>query len=407
MRRFSFRLEKLLRLRERQEEMQRVATAVQQGKVSRITDYQSGLMEQERGLRGELAGKRGRRWSGKEQQENYRYLRRLVGDVARAGQALAKEEAQLRKERETLVERSRRRKIVERLRERRVEEWRSAAEAEERVVLDEVAQVAEIRKRERGSIAVSAVLLLVAIAAGAFGFMVWRSWLKTGETGYPFIRAPFEKVAERRVVREIEAFEFEQRVRRKKRDDLIREARAEGPIVMVEEGGDRIGRTLRLIEQKEEALRRKEEDLKQKEKMAEGALREVQDEQTVREAIERRIDEKLAELKVLEDRRKKEMSEEKRQKLESLIKTVSKQKPKSAAELLLAVAFPDPLDVNAPPFPLGEGYEGSELVVKVLEGMNEKDRAEVFDGMMRISPAQTGVLFDMLDNVKTGQEPES
>ena len=348
MRRFQFRLEKLLRLRERQEEMQRVATAVQEGKVRRMTDFRDGLVEQEENLRQELVGGRGRRWTGKQQQENYRYLSRLVGDVGRAGEALAREDAELAKEREELVEKSRQRKIVERLRQRRMQEWREASEAEERVVLDEVAQVAEIRKRERGSVFLSVVLTLVAIAAGAFCFMVWKNWLEQGETGYPFMRVPFERMAERRVTSELEAFDFEQRVRRKKRDDLIRESRAEGDTVVLEAGGDRIGRTLRLIEQKEEALRRKEEDLRQKEKMAEEALREVQDEQTVREAIERRIDEKLAQLKTLEETKKEGIERGETEKVGNAYRNGEQAKAKERRRVAARGGIPGPARCERP-----------------------------------------------------------
>jgi flagellar export protein FliJ len=112
-----------------------------------------------------------------DQQENFRYLERLIQEVGQAGSELQKETQRLETMRAELVERSRGRRTVERIRERRFSEWRNDFEKEDRAGLDEIGGVAIHRRREKGSALFTSLLVLLAIGAGVFCFEVWRNWL--------------------------------------------------------------------------------------------------------------------------------------------------------------------------------------------------------------------------------------
>lgn len=100
------------------------------------------------------------------------------------------------------------------------------------------------------------------------------------------------------------------------------------------------------------------------------------------------------------------MSAERKAKLDELNKAVKAMTPKRAAELMFAVAFPSTAITVPAPVPVGPDLEGLELVVKVMGDMSTKDRGEVLDAMTKSSPEKTAVIFDRLDNIRTGLEED-
>jgi len=405
MRRFRFRLRRYLRLKERLEEIQRVETLRQEGRVEDLNRLGRVLLAEEAEVRGVLAPERGRRWSGQTQEEHYRYFLRLKQEEAMNHQALEVETRVLGEKRALLIERSRERRTVERLKERRAGAWREEAEKEERGELDDIGGLSARRAREKGAILFKLVLGTLMLAAAAFCALAWTNWLRDGEVGFPALRAPFDALAQRRVREQVLAFDFEQQVRRRKRDALVAEAVARAPALVVEEK-EGYKRTLEIIRQKEENLRQKEEELRARELAVERGERDLRADMNIRSNLEKRIDEKWRDLSELEDKRTRELAAEKERKLHELAQTVSSQNPKAAAELLLQVAFPDLRDPDAPPFPPGEKIEGRELVVELMGRLKAKNRAEILDRMVKSDPAHSALLLDLLDNVRTGIEPD-
>lgn len=405
MRRFQFRLERVLRVRRRLEDIQKAETHAQEGAVRSLEGFREALLHEETGLRNDLAPPRGARWSSLDQQENFRYLERLIQEVAQSGGDLTKETQKLESMRAELVERSRGRRTVERLRERRFDEWRDDFEKEDRAQLDEVGGLAKRRRGEKGSAIFTSLLFLLAVCAGVLCFVVWRNWLVTGDVGYSLLRRPFDALYQNQTREQVLAFEAQQRTRRGRRDADVVERDRPGPAAAVE---DREGsrRTMELIRQQQESLRRREEEVRSHEIALERSLRDFRADLNILTEIRETIDERLVELKTLEAKRTGEMSEERRRNLDALSQTIKSMREKSAADLLLAVAKGDKANTAALPFPPGEKFEGVHLVVELLKGMNPKDLAAVMDQMVKKSPADTAVLTDMLDNVKTGLEPD-
>jgi flagellar FliJ protein len=406
MRKFDFRLERVLRLRQQLEDLQKVNTARQEATVHERERIRLELDSMTERTGEELIGSRGRRFTAQHQVEQYRYLSRLQDESAVAAKDLEGAREKLHAEHRRLIERRRDRRTLERLKEREFDTWRKESEQEEQALLDEAGQVAEIRRRrEKGSVFLTLLLLLLLLAAGGFCALVWRNWLVTGDVGFPLLRAPFESLQENRVREEILAFETEQQMRRKRRDqERLASGEAE-PAVVTEMDTESLRRTLQRIEQQQEELRRKEEELRSREIMLDRDRREFLADMNRLTTAQQRIDERLAELKSIEDNRTRQMSAEKEARIQSLTKTISSQNPKQAASLLLATAFPDRTDPNSPPYPPGAAFEEADLVVEILHRMKEKDRADILDRMVREEPAETALLLDMLDNVRTGLEP--
>ncbi len=406
MRRFDFRLEKLLRLRNHLEKLQQLETHENEHRVVSLIEAETMLSEQRQATSASLAPVRGARWKGQEQKEKIDYLVDLEAKSVGTQQSRVEAEEKLVQSREQLVERARNRKVVESLRTREFDRWRDSATREENGELDEIGQ--RMHHRERGAAMLTVLLLVFAIGLGFLCFSTWNNWLGSGDVGYPIIRAPFDRMAQERVEKDLLTFQNDQRVRRQKIDRNILESRGDESEIIVE-GREREGfkRTLERIRQKEEDLRKKEDDLKSRQAAIEQSQRELTAEIRRNNNLLNRISSTLGELQTLEEIRTKEISEDRAERIDELAEMVRRQKPADAATLLLAVAYPDPLNPLAPPFPPEESFEGPDLVLEVLQKVPSVDRAEIMNKMVRESADKSAILFDMMDNPRTGLEPET
>ena len=407
MRRFSFRLEKLLRLRNHLERAQQIETQQREQVVVELEGSKRILEEERTETIQDLSPGRGKRWKGLEQREKVEYLGRVEHLLVATQGRLSEENENLEKAREKLVEASRGRKVVESLRNRQWKEWQEEFLREEGKELDEIGQTMVRRNKEKGSTIVTLLLLVIVMGLGFLCFSTWNNWLKTGDVGYPILRAPFDRLAQDRVRKELMTFQNDQRVRRQKLERLLLEAKNENADIVVEAGGrEGFKRTLERIRQKEEELSRKEEEIRSKKAAVEQSQKELTAEIRRNNNLLNRISSTLAELQTLEEKRNREISEDRKERIKSLSEMIRKQKPADAATLLLAVAFPDPLNPLAPPFPPDESFEGPDLVMAVLLQVPSVDRAEIMNKMVRVSAEKSAVLFDMMDNPRTGLEPD-
>ena len=405
MRKFDFRLERLLRLRNHLERLGRIELLQEEGRLAEWVDGKEFLEQELSDTSQSLAPKRGARWKGREQGERVHYYERVESLLSATRQELEKQEEKVSESRKRLVERSRNKRTVEALKERQWETWRQKAEREELSELDEIGQ----RKREwgsqRGSVMVTALLLILTIGLGYLCFSTWNSWIRSGDVGQPILRAPFDRLAQNRVEEQLLTFQNDQRVRRQKLERQLLESRGEeGEVVTQTREREGFQRTLDRIRQKEEELRRKEDEIKSRQAALDQSQRDLQAEIRRNNNLLNRISSTLAELQELEERRNREISEDRKNRVEELAQMVRNQKPSDAATLLLAVAFPDPLNPQAPPFPPDESFEGPDLVMDVLLQVPSVNRAEIMNKMVRENAEQSALLFDMMDNPKTGLE---
>ncbi len=406
MRKYQFRLEKLLKLREHMEEVQRMETMHQESVVREAMEHRDGLVRAVGNVREELTPEPGVKWKAGEQHAWYRYMIRLSQETFIAEKELLAKREDLVRKRQLLVERSRERKTLERLEDRKHHQWQEEGNREEQIMLDEIGLLQKTRKGREGKIILTSLLLLLCLGLSVGCYWVWQGWLTKGDVGISLIRAPFDRIAEKKVKQEILAYENQQRIAREKREARMLEEPREEPLVSRagEEEGYR--NTVQRILQREEALKQKEESLDSQEATLLAAQEDLKREINRLNNLQKRIGDELDQLKELEARRKAEMSAERKQRLAELNQAVKAMTPKRAAELLFAVAFPKPETMIPAPVPVGPDLEGLDLVVIVLNSMGSKDRGEILDAMTKASPEQTAVIFDRLDNIKTGLEED-
>ena len=406
MKRYQFRLDKLLRLREHMEEIQRMETMQQESVVREAMEQRDGLVQAVGNVREELIPEPGEKWKAGEQHAWYRYLVRLSQETFIAEKELLNKREDLLRKRQLLVERSRDRKTLERLEDRKHVQWKEEANREEQIMLDEIGLLQKTRKGREGKILLTSLLLLLCLGLSVGCYWVWQGWLMKGDVGISLIRAPFDRIAEKKVKQEVSAYENQQRVAREKREAKDLEVAQLEPLSTQADEDEGYRNTVQRILQREEALKQKEESLDSQEATLLAAQEDLKREINRLNNLQKRIGDELDQLKALETRRTAEMSAERKAKLDELNKAVKAMTPKRAAELLFAVAFPNPEDMIPAPLPVGPDLEGLDLVVTVLNSMGSKDRGEILDAMTKTSPEQTAVIFDRLDNIKTGLEED-
>ncbi|HHV54073.1 MAG TPA: flagellar export protein FliJ [Firmicutes bacterium] len=153
MRRFKFRLERVLRLREQEEEVEKQQLVLLFRQLQAAMEYAAScrraLNELERRFSETLRGE-GRELSLGElvvfrarQEQLRREYRRAEGEVASWRERVAAQ-------RERLLEAAKRREVLRRLRSRALEEYRMEWNREEQRVLDEVASVWHFRQQGLG-----------------------------------------------------------------------------------------------------------------------------------------------------------------------------------------------------------------------------------------------------------------
>jgi flagellar FliJ protein len=397
-------MEKLLRLREHLEELQRLETAVQEHVLHDAVEKRNALTQAGQQVRSELAPGGGQSIKGQNIHETYRYLLRLNQSILASHQEVFSETEELQRRRLILLERSRDKKTLDKLQERKWSQWRYEAEREETHQLDEVGARERRRSGEQGKILLTAILLILCLGVGSLCFLVWSSWLKEGQVKMSWLRGPFDRMAEEQIVKELETYNEQERERREKRDAKLLSAPAteEGRLAQETDGHKR---TITRILQKEEDLQRKESELDARESSLDIAQEDLKRELNRLGNLQKRISEDLAEIKNLESRRKAEMSADRLAKINELMNSLKGMSPKGAANLLFAVAFPSPTGPPSP-LPLGQDLEGMELVVELLNKVPAKQKSEIFDAMTKQSPEKTAVIFDRLDNIKTGMEED-
>jgi flagellar protein FliJ len=406
MRQYRFKLEKLLRLRKHVEEVQRMETMRQEGVVREAMGQRDSLVKAVGNVRDELIPEQGEQWKAGEQHAWYRYLVRLSQETFVAEKELLAKREDLLRKRQTLVERSRERKTLDRLEEKKHGQWKEEVNREEQIMLDEIGLIQKSRRGREGRILVTGLLLLICLGMSAGCYLVWRSWLTKGDVGSNIIRLPFDRLAEKKVQQDLAAYENQQRVAREKREAKMAEEPKVETVIASSDEEEGYKKTVQRILQREEALRAKEESLDSQEATLLAAQEDLKREISRLNNVQKRIGDELDQLKALEERRKAEMSAERKAKLDELNKAVKAMTPKRAAELMFAVAFPSTAITVPAPVPVGPDLEGLDLVVKVMSDMSTKDRGEVLDAMTKSSPEQTAVIFDRLDNIRTGMEED-
>jgi flagellar export protein FliJ len=387
------------------EELQRLETHQQEMRVQDATQHRDNLVREAIELRNEMMPPAGSPFKASEQHQRYRYFLRLNQESLTAQQILMEETEELLRKRQTLLERSRERKTLERLRERKWTHWKEGSEKEDIMILDEVGLRRRHTTSQDGKAILTSLLLLLCLAAGAACYLVWSNWFTKGDVGYAFLRAPFDRMAGEQVQQEMAAYEDQQRSKREKRAaEILSEPQAE--VVGPSEEREGYKKTIQRILQKEEALRRKEEDLDARENSLQQAQDDMKRELTRLNNLQKRVGDQLTELNEVEARRKQEMSAEHKAKLMEMVNAVKGMSPKRAADLLFATAFPEIANNVPPPLPMGQDLEGLDLVVEVLGRIPVKDRAAILDSMTKLSAPKCAILFDRLDNVKTGLEED-
>lgn len=136
---FRFSLDRVLRVREQQENQARLALAAAQveyrSQARRVRELEGSIAEHDEGLRGAKSLTQGELWLW------MRYRERLQKDREEASsrlQALAKELSECRR---TAVERAKERKGLEKLRMKRLLEYRKEQAAKEQRQFDEMANL--------------------------------------------------------------------------------------------------------------------------------------------------------------------------------------------------------------------------------------------------------------------------
>ncbi len=407
MRQYRFRLDKLLRLREHLEEVQRMETMRQEGVVRDAMNQKELIARAIGNVKEELIPEPGEKWRATVQHEWYRYLIRLSQESYITEKDLLAKREDLAKKRQVLVERSREKKTLERLEVRKHQQWREEMEHEEQGVLDEIGIIQKVRRaKEGGGILLTTLLLLTCLGLSVGCYLVWQNWLTTGDVGSTLVRAPFDRLASKKINEDLETYENQQRVAREKREkEISEEPKIESVITKTDEE-EGYKDTVQRIMQKEEALRQKEEALDSQEATLLAAQEDLKREINRLNNVQKRIGTELDQLKELEAKRKGEMNEERKKKMKEMNMAVKAMTPKRAADLLFAVAFPSPGAGIPAAVPVGPDLEGIDLVVNVLNDMGSKDRGEILDAMTKTSPEKASVIFDRLDNIRTGLEED-
>ena len=142
MKRFNYRFQRLLELKERQEETRRVAlgqaTAVMQRERMRLQELEETRLEHRR--MASAAGIAGLRMRAD-------YDLRLRREIGEQTQRLAQAAAVAAEKQQHLVEATRQRRTYEVLRQRAAEEYRKEARRRERIEMDEISERQQWRLR--------------------------------------------------------------------------------------------------------------------------------------------------------------------------------------------------------------------------------------------------------------------
>lgn len=405
MKKFQFRLQKVLRYREHMEELQRIETHRREVDLQDRLSDQQYIQDEMASNSKELVPEPGEVRRAMDIHERYRHALVLRGRYADNERKVEEAALNLHLERTRLVERSRDKKTLERLEQRKFTEWVDETQKEDQLLLDEVGLRRAHRPGQEGKILLTGILVLACIGLGVLCFSVWTSWFNGKPMEYPWLRKPFDTIAEKQVREELEKFEGQQRSRRAQRDEATPTdtSVATAPSDHESEG---FKLTLQRIRQKEDMLRTKEEDLDARENVLQQGEDDFRREMNRLNNLQRRITEELTALKTLESKRTQEMSAEHKAKMVELVASVKQMSPKRAAALLFATAFPEQQVGIPPPLPVGENLEGIELVVAVMHQLPARERGAILDAMTRTAAEKAASIMERLDNVKTGLEED-
>jgi len=413
MRRFRYRMERLLRYRRHLEDEQRGHVINQESVVRDVAESSTALQRESWELRRQLALDQGQRVEGVVQHERYRYLLRVHEDMAKTHQLLLQETGELGKRKERLMEKSRDRKTLERLKEKSHEQWRQEMDREEQALTDEVAshthrprRPGEARNTESGKVILTSILLVFCIGAGIFCYMVWSSFLSQGHTGYSFLRAPFEILTQKKVREDLVVYQRQQRIRRDKLDEKLEnrlEVKAEDEVSTT---GMENERSIKRMQLREVQVRKKEEELDARENLILRNQEELKQGMTRLSNLRGYIDSEYKRVSELEEKRTREMTAERKRFISETVNSVKAMDPEAAATLLLGVAFPDLTNTQAAPRPVGHHFEEYELVIEVLHLLPSRTVGAIFGAMVELEEDNAAILFDMLSDVRTGHEAE-
>ena len=140
MRRFSFRFQRLLELKESVEEARRIALGEVVAVLNREREYLEGLEQTRARYREAAAALPADRLDASLLALNSVYLLRLQREIGEQGEQIARVEELVEEKRQELVEARKERRVYEILKDRAREAHRRERNRQERLVLDQVGQ---------------------------------------------------------------------------------------------------------------------------------------------------------------------------------------------------------------------------------------------------------------------------
>jgi flagellar FliJ protein len=153
MRRFRFRLETLLRVREQKEKMKQREFAEEVRKVTEVKNEISDIETAADAALDELGKKAKIEFDPREVVDYYRYIFNMQRYSASRNRVLDEMMVEYEKKREELVAASREKRVMENLKDRHFKTWKREATREDQRIMDEIAGTnaarAIIEKRER------------------------------------------------------------------------------------------------------------------------------------------------------------------------------------------------------------------------------------------------------------------
>ena len=139
MQRFSFRLQTVANLREKEENLRKEELAEARRHLLTEEEHLSNLYEKKRLYQSQLFFSQGEKLDLPGIALLYAYLDDLERQITLQGKRVEQAEAEVENRRQILVKASQNRKILEKLREKRYLDYRHEANRQEQIFLDEIA----------------------------------------------------------------------------------------------------------------------------------------------------------------------------------------------------------------------------------------------------------------------------
>lgn len=138
MGKFSFRLDNVLRIREREEKIAYEKLAAEQAVLTQIEERITLLDEELKGIQENFSSRQKQALSPQEFQANLNYFQKLQGDLTRLQDDMLAAQVKVGKQRQVLTAASKNKKVLEKLKEKKKDEWIKKMDKFEAESLDEI-----------------------------------------------------------------------------------------------------------------------------------------------------------------------------------------------------------------------------------------------------------------------------